>query len=99
MLQNDGDVVRGLVFVTLYSASLEEQIDKLLFMIGVIETFTDEEQRWPVSPKIKKAKTVALKFDFEGRDDLGKVLDLAKDAIRRTQQNSSWSYIRQFRRA
>lgn len=81
MLQNDGDIVRGLGFVALYSAYLEEQIDNLLFMLSAVEAFTEEEQRWPVSRKIKKAKTVAGKFDFEGRDDLVTILDLAKDAF------------------
>ena len=59
MLQNDGDIVRGLGFVALYSAYLEEQIDNLLFKLSEVEEFTDEEQRWPVSRKIKKAKAIA----------------------------------------
>jgi len=65
----------------LYSAYLEEQIDNLLFMLSSVEEFTEKEQHWPVSRKIKKAKTVASKFEFEGRDDLLKILDLAKDAF------------------
>jgi len=81
VLQNDNDIVRGLGFVALYSAYLEEQIDNLLFMLSEVEEFTDEEQRWPVSRKIKKAKTVASKFDFEGRDDLIANLDVAKEAF------------------
>ncbi len=86
MLQNDGDIVRGLGFVALYSAYLEEQIDNLLLMLSAVEEFTEEEQRWSVSRKIKKAKTVASKFDFEGQDDLVKVLDLAKDAFEKRNQ-------------
>ncbi len=31
-LQNDGDVVRGLGFVALYAAYLEEQVDNLLLI-------------------------------------------------------------------
>lgn len=81
MLNDDGDIVRGLGFVALYSAYLEEQIDDLLFMLSAVEKFTEEEQRWPVSRKIKKAKQVAAKFEFEGRDDLVAVLDEAKDAF------------------
>ena len=56
MLNDDGDIVRGLGFVALYSAYLEEQIDNLLFMLSAAEEFTEKEQRWPVSRKIKKAK-------------------------------------------
>ena len=81
MLQNDNDIVRGLGFVALYSAYLEEQIDNLLFMLSDVEEFTNEEQRWPVSRKIKKAKSIASKFYFEGRDDLIANLGVAKKAF------------------
>lgn len=78
-MQNDNDIVRGLGFVALYSAYLEEQIDNLLFLLNEVEEFKDEEQRWPVSRKINKAKSIANKFDFEGRDDLVANLEAAKD--------------------
>jgi len=81
VLNDDGEIVRGLGFVALYSAYLEEQIDNLLFMLRPVEDFTEEEQRWPVSRKIGKAKAVAGKFDFEGRDKLIEVLDEAKGAF------------------
>lgn len=81
MLKSDGDIVRGLGFVALYSAYLEEQIDCLLLMLSEVEEFTEEEQRWPVSRKLQKAKTVASTFEFESRDDLIAILDLAKDAF------------------
>lgn len=81
MLNDDGDIVRNLGFVALYSAYLEEQIDNLLVMLSAVEKFTEEEQRWPVSRKIKKAKQIAAKFAFEGRDDLLAILDEAKDAF------------------
>lgn len=81
MLNDDGDIVRGLGLVALYSAYLEEQIDNLLFMLNAVEEFTEEEQRWPVSRKINKAKALAAKLNFEGRDDLLEVLDEAKTAF------------------
>ena len=81
MPQNDGDIVRGLGFVTLYSAYVEEQIDNLLFMLNEIEEFTKNEQRWPVSRKIRKAKSIATNFEFSGRDDLVANLDAATDAF------------------
>ena len=80
-MQNDNDIVRGLGFVALYSAYFEEQIDNLLFMLSEVEEFTDEEQRWNVSRKIKKAKSIVSKFDFEGRDELIENLDAAKEAF------------------
>ena len=81
MLKSDGDIIRGLGFVALYSAYLEEQIDNLLLMLSAVEKFTKEEQLWPVSRKIKKAKEIARKFDFEGRNELLSILALAKDAF------------------
>lgn len=78
-MQNDNDIVRGLGFVALYSAYLEEQIDNLLFMLNEVEEYKDDEQRWPVSRKIKKAKSIASKFDFEGRDDLIANLEASKE--------------------
>ena len=83
LLQNDDDIVRGLGFVTLYSAYLEEQIDNLLFMLNAAEEFKDDEQRWPVSRKIKKAKSIARKFDFEGRDDLIANLEACKELFKK----------------
>ena len=50
-------------------------------MLSDVEEFTKEEQRWPVSRKIKKAKSIANKFDFEGRDDLMENLGEAKEAF------------------
>jgi len=79
MLQDDNDNIRGLGLVTLYSAYLEEQIDDLLFMLDTVVKFNDEEQRWQVSRKIKKAKSIASKFDFESRDDLILNLDASKE--------------------
>ena len=77
-LQRDDDVVRGLGFVTLYAAYLEEQVDDLLFMLQSIESFTESEQRWPTSQKIKKAKRLVLELVFEYRDALLAGLDESK---------------------
>jgi hypothetical protein len=77
-LQNDNDIIRGLGFVTLYSAYLEEQIDNLLLMLKKIEQFTEKEQSWSVSRKIKKAMAIVGTLDFEGRNDLIADLNEAK---------------------
>ena len=70
------DVVRGLGFVALYAAYLEEQLDNLLLMLQPIEPFPESEQRWPTSRKIEKAKRLVRVLVFECRDallaDLGK---------------------------
>ena len=58
LIEDDGDIVRGLGFVTMHSAHLEGRIDELLFDLSVIEDYSEKEQRWPISQKIKKAKKI-----------------------------------------
>ncbi len=45
MIPDDGDIVRGLGFVALYAAYLEEQIDNLLTMLAAIESYDEVKQR------------------------------------------------------
>jgi hypothetical protein len=78
MIEDDGDIVRGLGFVTLYSAYLEEQIDNLLLTLSQIAEFGEDEQRWQISRKIKHAKKVLKNIEFESRDDLIASLTLSK---------------------
>lgn len=80
-LDNDGDPVRGLGFVALYAAYLEEQIDNLLFMLQPVEAFPEGEQRWPVSRKIEKAKRLVSGLAFEYRDVLLTDLDASKSLL------------------
>ena len=80
-LKKDDDVVRGLGFVALYAAYLEEQVDNLLFMLQPLETFPEGEQRWPTSRKIDKAKRLVAKLVFEYRDALLADLDALKQLL------------------
>lgn len=82
-LQNDGDVVRGLGFVALYAAYLEEQIDNLLFMLQLLEAFPKAEQRWPTSRKIEKSKRLVSALAFEYRDALLADLDASRQLLDR----------------
>ena len=75
MLKNDGDIVRGLGFVTLYSAYLEEQVDKLLFDLGPLEDYDEQKQRWQISRKLKHAQQLLLRLRSEELDELAKALD------------------------
>jgi hypothetical protein len=70
MLQNDGDIVRGLGFVALYAAYLEEQIDNLLMMLAPIEAYDKKKQRWHISKKIKHVIRVLGRLDAEEIPDL-----------------------------
>lgn len=80
-LQRNDDVVRGLGFVALYAAYLEEQVDNLLFMLQPIEPFPEGEQRWPTSRKIEKAKRLVCGLVFEYRDALLADLDASKQLL------------------
>lgn len=80
-LQNDGDVVRGLGFVALYAAYLEEQIDNLLFMLQLIEQFPESDRHWPTSRKIEKAKRLVAGLTFEYRDALLADLNASKQLL------------------
>ena len=79
MIQNDGDIIRGLGFVALYAAYLEEQIDNLLIMLNLIEAYDDEKQHWPVSKKIRHAIKLLEKLDTEEFPDLLADLRTCKD--------------------
>lgn len=77
----DTDPVRGLGFVTLNAAYLEEQIDNLLFMLQPVEPFPNEEQRWPASRKISKAKRLVETLTFEYGEALLQDLDASKGLL------------------
>jgi len=83
VIQNDGDIVRGLGFVTLYAAYLEEQIDNLLIMLDPVEKYHADKQRWPISRKIKHARKIVENIDAQKfgdlAKDLGTCIDLFED--------------------
>jgi len=82
-LLRDNDVIRGLGFVALYAAYLEEQIANLIFMLEPVEPFPEDEQRWPTSRKIDKAKRLIAKLSFGYRDALLDDLDACKELLKR----------------
>lgn len=55
MVEDDGDIVRGLGFVSMYSAWVEEDVDSVLRQLDHIEPFNDRVQRWPISRKLEHA--------------------------------------------
>lgn len=77
MLQPDNDVIRGLGFVALYGAYLEEQLETLRLMFAKVEAIGDREHKWPISRRIEKLKAIAEAFGFETRDCLLLNLDHA----------------------
>jgi len=63
MIQDDGDMVRGLGFVVMHSAHLEGWVNELLFHLDSIEEYTEKQQRWPITRKIEKIKSILSKID------------------------------------
>lgn len=65
MIEDDGDIVRGLGFVTMYGAHLERQIDELLHLLSHRFVSCSKVQKQPISKKIKLAKRALLNIDNE----------------------------------
>ena len=78
MQENDNDIVRGLGFVTLYAAYLEEQIDSLRHTLSAVQKVDDREHKWPISVRIDKIKEIVSTFEFEERNELLQNLNIAK---------------------
>jgi hypothetical protein len=74
MLEDDGDIIRGLGFVCLHSAHAEEQIDSLITMLCVRQGITGKELRWPTSRKIRHTRKLLRLLDFQGKDELMQAL-------------------------
>lgn len=53
MIEDDGDIVRGLGFVALYAAYLEEQIDDLLAALSIVDS--NAKRPLQISRKIRLA--------------------------------------------
>lgn len=77
MLHDDGDEVRGLGFVSMYSAWVEEDTDELLRALDSIEPFDEKKQRWPISQKLKHAAALVRKIASAELDGLPEALDSA----------------------
>lgn len=54
MIEDDGDIVRGLGFVTMHAAHLEGRIEDLLVMLSHSSSYSEAEKKWPISRKIRK---------------------------------------------
>ena len=83
MLQDDGDIVRGLGFVTMHSAWVEEEVDNLLRQLSVLEEFDEKKQRWPISRKLKHAEELVLRLNSSELKYLPEALRAAADLFER----------------
>ncbi|GBE37614.1 hypothetical protein BMS3Bbin08_00204 [bacterium BMS3Bbin08] len=71
MIKDDGDIVRGLGFVTLYASYLEEQIEEL---IDFLKMFKKYKGGWQISGKINHAIDTLTEFNQNRFSNL--ILDL-----------------------
>ena len=62
MLTSDGDIIRGLGFVTLYSSYAEEEVDNLLERLAPVEIFNDKMKKWPISRKLDHAARIVRRL-------------------------------------
>jgi hypothetical protein len=77
MIADDGDIVRGLGFVTMYSAIVEEDVDDVLTMLDAIEPFDENKQRWPISRKLKHAAALIRRLGSRELSTMPEALEYA----------------------
>jgi hypothetical protein len=76
-LSDDGDIIRGLGFVTMYSAWVEEDVDDLLRIMDSVAPFDEKKQRLGISQKLKHAKKLVLELNNNEVDGLPDALENA----------------------
>ena len=73
----EGDIIRPLGFVTLYSGYAELEIDSLLESLSGVEKLDGKVLRWPVGKKIAKARDIVDSLSSERLNELKQKLDEA----------------------
>ncbi len=79
MIEDDGDITRGIGLVTIYSAYLEGRIDDLLYQLSELEEYIEGERKWPISRKIKKAQNILKGVKHKIADELLIILAQCKE--------------------
>lgn len=74
MVCDDGDIVRGLGFVSMYSAWVEEDVDDLLRLLAPVKPFGEKEQRWRISRKLDHAAKLVASLGSAELDQLPRAL-------------------------
>lgn len=82
-LADDGDMVRGLGFVTMYAAWVEEDVDDLLRLMDPVEPFDEKKQRWQISQKLKHAAELVRLLNSDELGGLPKALEGAIELFER----------------
>ena len=74
-MKDDGDIVRGSGFFTMYAAWIEEDVDDLLRMLHPVEAFDEDKQRWQISRKLKHAAKLVRALKSEELHGLPEALE------------------------
>ena len=82
-LVDDGDIVRGLGFVTMYAAWVEEDVDDILRMLEPIEQFDERKRRWFISRKIEHAAELVRALESDELEALPSALEGAIELFER----------------
>jgi hypothetical protein len=82
-LPDDGDLVRGLGFVTMYSAWVEEDVDELLRTLEPVRPFAEGIQRMQISRKLAHAARLVRHLNSAELDGLPDALEGARDLFER----------------
>lgn len=77
-MQDDGDIVRGLGFVSMYSAWVEEDVDDILRLLSPIQAFDEKVQCWPISRKLKHAAQIIERL---GSNELKELPTALRDGL------------------
>ena len=83
MLNDDGDIVRGLGFVSMYSAWVEEDVDDILRSLVPVEPFEEKQQRWPISKKLEHTAEIVRRLNSNELVELPNALETAADLFER----------------
>ena len=83
MLEDDGDEVRGLGFVSMYSAWVEEDVDDVLRLLDPVEPFGERQQRWPISRKLDHAAQIVRRLNSDELVDFPDALEAASNLFER----------------
>lgn len=82
-MERDNDIVKGLGFVALYAAYVEESVDVVMERLSLVKEITDKERRWPTSRKIDWCITILESLKNEELNDLINLLNDTKDLLER----------------
>lgn len=82
-MKRDNDIVRGLGFVALYAAYVEEGVDVVMERLALVREITDKERKWPASRKINWCIEVLKSLESDELAQLINLLNVTKSTLER----------------